>query len=324
MTDGSSGACDAGVVPSLAVDHDDLRPLMFSIAYRMLGSVVEAEDVVQEAFLRMHRTVGQGAQLDNPDAYATTVTTRLAIDALRSARMRRVEYVGPWLPEPVVPERVADPAERLELDETVSLAVLTLMEALSPLERAVFILREAFAYDYADIAAVVDRSEAACRQLFARARRHVADGQPRFDASPEDRDALAAAFLTAVDGGGFDDLERLLADDVVFYGDGGGRAPAIREPLRGSTAVARFLLGLLRRGDALGVRLEPAHANGHPALLALGPDDALLAVLSLDVSGGRVTALRNQLNPAKLGHLGTVGDLTSLLRGDDGSAGPGR
>lgn len=313
---GEADPCDSGMVSTLALAHDDLRPLMFSIAYRMLGSVAEAEDVVQEAFLRMYRAVDDGGTIDNPDAFATTVTTRLAIDALRSARVRREQYVGPWLPEPLVADRAPDPAERIELDESVSLAVLTLMEALSPVERAVFILREAFAYDYADIAAVVARSEATCRQLLSRARRHVEEGRPRFESSPERRDAVAAAFLAAVGGGSLEALERLLAEDVVFYGDGGGRAPAIREPLRGSTAVARFLLGLARRGDSVGVGLVLARANGQPAVVALGPDGALLAVLALDVADGRVVALRNQLNPGKLGHLGRVGDLTALMRGD--------
>jgi len=304
-------------VTLIATSHDELRPLMFSIAYRMLGSVAEAEDVVQEAFVRMTQAEGGGARPDNLDAWATTITTRLAIDALRSARVRRESYVGPWLPEPLVAGRGPDPAEVVELDDTVSTAMLVLLETLTPHERAVFILREALGYDYAAIAEVVEQSEAACRQHFSRARRHVEAGRPRFEASRERRDELAAAFLDAVRGGGLDDLEALLAQDVTFWGDGGGKAPAIQKPMVGAVGVARFLLGLARRGDPLGVRLEPTHANGQPALLTVGPDGELYGVMTIDVGDdGRITGLRNQINPDKLAHLGAVGDLKALMGGE--------
>jgi len=299
-------------VTDLGLAHDDLRPLMFSVAYRMLGSVAEAEDIVQEAFLRLQGT--DLASVRSPDAFATTVTTRLAIDALRSARRRRETYVGPWLPEPLVPERADDPARRIELDESVSLAVLTLMETLNPVERAVFVLRETLDYDYSAIAEIVERTEANCRQLFARARARLDEGRPRFEVDAARRDELAATFLQAVGSGDLEALERLLAEDVAFYGDG-GKAPAIRQPMYGATAVARFLLGLARRGAGLGVRLLPAHANGQPALLAVDPDNGLLSVLSLDIVDGRIVALRNQLNPDKLDHLGPVGQLSTLLDG---------
>jgi len=299
-------------VTDLGLAHDDLRPLMFSVAYRMLGSVAEAEDIVQEAFLRLQGT--DLASVRSPDAFATTVTTRLAIDALRSARRRRERYVGPWLPEPLVPERADDPALRIELDESVSLAVLTLMETLNPVERAVFVLRETLDYDYSAIAEIVERTEANCRQLFARARARLDEGRPRFEVDAARRDELAATFLQAVGSGDLEALERLLAEDVAFYGDG-GKAPAIRQPMYGATAVARFLLGLARRGAGLGVRLLPAHANGQPALLAVDPDNGLLSVLSLDIVDGRIVALRNQLNPDKLDHLGPVGQLSTLLDG---------
>jgi len=299
-------------VTDLGLAHDDLRPLMFSVAYRMLGSVAEAEDIVQEAFLRLQGT--DLASVRSPDAFATTVTTRLAIDALRSARRRRETYVGPWLPEPLVPERADDPALRIELDESVSLAVLTLMETLNPVERAVFVLRETLDYDYSAIAEIVERTEANCRQLFARARARLDEGRPRFEVDAARRDELAATFLQAVGSGDLEALERLLAEDVAFYGDG-GKAPAIRQPMYGATAVARFLLGLARRGAGLGVRLLPAHANGQPALLAVDPDNGLLSVLSLDIVDGRIVALRNQLNPDKLDHLGPVGQLSTLLDG---------
>ena len=301
----------------IAESHDELRPLMFSIAYRMLGSVVEAEDVVQEALLRLTRATTGGEQPRNLDAWATTVTTRLAIDTLRSARARRESYVGTWLPEPLVGDGEDDPAHRVELDDSVSVAMLVLMETLTPHERAVFILREALGYDYADIAAVVEQSEGACRQHFSRARKHLEAGRPRFEASSERRDELAAAFLEAVKGGGREDLERLLADDVVFWGDGGGKAPAIARPMHGAVAVARFLAGLVRRGGPLGIRLEAADVNGGPGILTIGPSGELLGTLAVEFDGdGRVVALRNQINPDKLRHLGDVGDLKALMRSE--------
>jgi RNA polymerase sigma-70 factor (ECF subfamily) len=298
----------------LAGAHDALRPLMFSIAYRMLGSVAEAEDVVQEAFLRLHRSAQDGLDVDNLEAYATTVTTRLAIDTLRSARLRREEYVGPWLPEPIVADD-ADPAHRIELDDTVSTAFLVLLEALTPVERAVFVLREVIGYDYADIAAVVDKSEANCRQILARARKRIDDGRPRFDVSREHRDRLAEQFLAAVGGGDLAGLERVLADDVLLVADGGGRAPAIQRPMLGALNVARFLLGLMRRGEGLGVRLDLVEANGQPALRTRTADGALLGLMTIDVADGRIVRLHNVLNPEKLAHLGPVGDLTALLAG---------
>lgn len=295
----------------LATAHDGLRPLMFSIAYRMLGSVAEAEDVVQEAFLRMHRS---DEEVDNLDAYATTVTTRIAIDTLRSARHRREQYVGPWLPEPILVSD-EDPAHRLELDETVSTAFLVLLESLTPVERAVFVLREVLGYDYDDIAPIVDKSATNCRQIFTRARKRIADGTPRFDPSRERRDQLASQFVAALSASDISGLERLLADDVVFVADGGGRAPAIQKPMLGAVAVARFLLGLMRQGERLGVRLELSDANGQPAMLTRGADGALLGVIALDVDGGRIVRMHNVLNPDKLGHLGEVGDLFALLAG---------
>jgi RNA polymerase sigma-70 factor (TIGR02957 family) len=303
-------------VIDLAVEHDRLRPLMFSIAYRMLGTVTEAEDVVQEAFLRLHRSVREGVAVDNLEAYATTVTTRLAIDTLRSARVRREQYVGPWLPEPIVESDDLDPAHRFEVDETVSTAFLVLLEALTPVERAVFVLREVIGYSYEEIAAVVDRSEANCRQILARARKRIDDGRPRFDASREHRDLLASQFLTAISDGDLAGLERLLAEDVVFVGDGGGRAPAIQRPMVGAGAVTRFLLGLMRRGASLGVQADLFEANWHPALRTRSADGALLGVMSIEVDGGRIVRLQNVINPDKLGHLGVVGDLNALLAGD--------
>ncbi|WP_199520981.1 RNA polymerase sigma-70 factor [Jiangella anatolica] len=296
----------------LAVSHDDLRPLMFSVAYRMLGSVSEAEDVVQEAFLRMYRAGESGTRADNPEAYATTVTTRLAIDALRSARHRRERYVGEWLPEPLLAVD-DDPARRVEETETISTAFLVVLETLSPLERAVFLLREVFGYGYAEIAAVVERSEASCRQLMTRARKHIDERRPRFEPSGDRHDELAKTFLAALRDGDVGALERLLAADVVFHGDGGGKTAAVRKPLTGALQVARFLANLGRTGAELGVVLTPATVNGQPGTLVTAPDGDLLGVLSLTIADGHVVGVHNQINPDKLHHLGPVGDLNALL-----------
>lgn len=295
----------------LAVAHDDLRPLMFSVAYRMLGSVSEAEDVVQEAFLRMHRANESGTRADNPEAYATTVTTRLAIDALRSARHRREQYVGPWLPEPLLAAD-ADPARRVEQTESLSTAFLVVLETLSPVERAVFLLREVFGYGYDEIATIVERSEANCRQLMTRARKHIEERRPRFEPSPDRRDELARTFLAAMSDGDVTALERLLAEDVVFHGDGGGRTAAVRKPLVGALQVARFLANLGRTGVALGLRVEPVTVNGQPGARVTG-DDGVLGVLSLTIADGRIAGVHNQINPDKLRHLGPVGDLNAHL-----------
>ena len=288
-----------------------LRPLMFSVAYRMLGSVTEAEDVVQDAFLRMHASAP--ADLRSPAAYAVTVTTRLAIDALRAARRRREQYVGPWLPEPLIDSGQADPARSFEMDETVSVAFLVLLERLSPVERAVFVLREALGYSYAEVAVVTGRTEAACRQALRRARQRIADGRPRFEASAAERDRLAGRFFAAIRDGDLAGLEAVLAGDVVFYGDGGGEAPAVRKPVSGPVRVGRFLLGLAGQAGRGGFVLEPASVNGRPGARVSAPDGGVLAVLALDLRDGLVAAIYNQINPAKLGHLGPVGDLAGLL-----------
>jgi RNA polymerase sigma factor (sigma-70 family) len=294
-----------------------LRPLMFSIAYRMLGSVTESEDIVQDAYLRLHERALAGEAIDRPEAYASTVTTRLAIDALRSARRNREVYTGTWLPEPL-PDADNDPAHRVERDETLSFAFLAVLERLGPVERAVFLLREVFAFDYPAIASIVERDEAACRQNMHRARARIADGQPRFDADVARDAALLDSFFAALDAGNVDALADLLADDVVFYADGGGRAPALRHPIHGAVAVGRFLAGLVRRGEGMHVRMERISANGEAALRVFAPDDSTLSVLMLHVEGGRVAVLGNQLNPAKLGHLGPVGDLNALVGGGSG------
>jgi RNA polymerase sigma-70 factor (ECF subfamily) len=289
-----------------------LRPLVFSIAYRMLGTITDAEDVAQEAMLRIHRGMATGEELRNPDAFATTVTTRLALDAARATRRRRETYVGAWLPEPILSDD-ADPAHRLEVDEAVSIALLAVLQRLSPAERAVYLLRETFGYDYGEIAVIVGKSEVSCRQLFSRARRHVADADIRFEPSAEQRLALASAFFAAIRSGNVGELESLLAADIVMEADGGGHAPARRTALIGSTAVARFLLGLARQGARHDLRTEPVVANGQPAALFTDATGAVLGVMCLDLRDGTVAAVHTQINPEKLGHLGRVGDLAALL-----------
>jgi len=301
------------------MDEDDayreLRPLLLSIAYRMVGSVSEAEDLVQEAFLRFHRAVAGGEEVASPRAWLSAVTTRLAIDHLRSARARRERYVGAWLPEPLVTSTEPDAAEHAETADTLSLAFLVLLERLSPVQRAVFLLHDVFGYGYGEIAELVGRSEDNCRQIAARARRHVEAGRPRFEASRRQRDELARRFLAALEEGDTEGLVGLLAGDAVFHGDGGGKAPAITAPLHGAQRVARFLLGLARRGAAGGMRLRLAEVNGQPGLLTTDPDGRLVGVLALDIAEGRVQTLRSIVNPDKLRHLGPVGDLSALLEG---------
>jgi len=302
--------------PAEAWGEQDLRAYMFAVAYRMLGSVGEAEDVVQDALLKMHTA---GGEVRSPKAYAATVTARLALDELRSARVRRERYVGTWLPEPLLTGPEHDPAERVELAESLSAAFLVVLETLSPVERAVFLLRDVFDLPYGEIARVVDRTEANCRQLAARARRHVAERRLRFDPPAERRDELVRQFFAACEAGDVGGLERMLAEDVVFYGDGGGRGPAVREPVRGPLRVARFMLGLTRQAARFGLRLEPAEVNGSPGVRVLDPSGGVVNVLSLDVVDGRVAVLRSVVNPDKLRHLGPLSDLLPA----PGGAGPG-
>lgn len=297
----------------LTTRHGELRPLMFSIAYRMLGSVAEAEDIVQEAFLRMHR---DQVEARTPDAYAATVTTRLAIDHLRSARVRREKYVGTWLPEPLVGTYV-DPADSVEANETLSMAFLVVMESLAPVERAVFLLREVFGYDYDEIARIVDKSEQNCRQLFSRARNHLKDRKPRFDVSKERQEELGREFFTACASGDLSALERLLATNVEFCGDNAGRPPAVRRAVEGRVQVARFMIGLMRQGAQLQVQLEPVTVNGQPGAKVFGPDGKLLSVLALHIADGEITSVSNVMAPEKLGHLGPIGDIMALMRGED-------
>jgi RNA polymerase sigma-70 factor (TIGR02957 family) len=293
---------------------DDLRPRAFAIAYRMLGSVSEAEDVVQEGLLRVHSAIESGEEIASPRAYVATVVTRLAIDELRSARARRESYVGEWLPEPIAaPEE--DPAAQAEQADSLSLAFLVLLESLSPEQRAAFLLHDVFDYGYGEVAEVIGGSEQNARQLASRARRHVQEGRPRFDPSPQGREELAASFFAAAENGDLDSLEALLAEDVELHGDGGGLAPAIKQPVFGRERVAKMLGNWMRLGFVkVGWELRPAMINGQPGAEYRDVDGKLLGVMSLDIANGRIRAIRSIVNPEKLGHLGPVADAQEVLR----------
>jgi RNA polymerase sigma-70 factor (ECF subfamily) len=296
----------------LAGEISNYRPLVFSIAYRMLGSVAEAEDIIQEAFLRLHRARREGISIESPKAYLAAVVTRLAIDHLRSARVRREVYVGHWLPEPVIEEREPAMAQHVEMADSLSLAFLLILEALSPVERAVFLLREVFDYEYEEIATVVGKTEENCRQIFARAKRHIDAGKPRFEPSREKREELAKRFFAACQEGRIDDLVELLADDAAFYGDGGGKAAAVMHPVLGRDRVARLMSGMFGKGKTMGARLRPANVNGQPGAMIFDSQDRLISVFALDIAHGVIQAVRSVINPDKLGHLGLLSDVARL------------
>jgi RNA polymerase sigma-70 factor (TIGR02957 family) len=296
---------------------EELRPAAFAIAYRMLGSVSEAEDVVQEAFLRLHRTLREGERVSSPRAYLSTVVTRLCIDQLRSARARRERYIGEWLPEPLLASDEADPARHAEVADSLSLAFLVLLESLSPEQRAAFLLREVFDYPYDQIARIVGKSQDNTRQLVTRARRQVQEGRPRFEASRERREVLARRFFAAAVDGELEALEELLAHDVVLHGDGGGKAPALAHPVHGRVKVARTLLAWFRAAARIGgVTLRSAEVNGQPGALLLDPEGRLVTVLAVDVADGKVQAIRSIVNPDKLRHLGPTANLGEQPPGD--------
>ena len=296
------------------------RPLLFSIAYGMTGSVGDAEDIVQDAFLGMTRALQAGTVIADPKAYLTTSVTRLGINYLRSARVRRETYVGDWLPEPVVvPVGEPGPAEHAELADSLSMAFLVLLEALSPVERAVFMLREVFGYDYPAVARVTGKTEVNCRQIFARARQRILAGAQAAGGVPSparraEAEEFARRFFDAAAGGDMDALLGMLAPDVVFRGDGGGKAQAIAEPLAGSQRVLRLLGGLFRRGKAIGAYHRLAWVNGQPGAVTYDADGRVVNVFALDIADGMVQAIRSVVNPDKLGHLGPVSDVARLPR----------
>jgi RNA polymerase sigma-70 factor (TIGR02957 family) len=291
---------------------DELRSLSFAIAYRMLGSVQDAEDIVQEALLKFHQ---QRGEVGSPRAFVTTVTTRLAIDELRSARKRRERYTGEWLPEPIVTDGEDDPARHAEMADSLSMAMLVLLESLSPEQRAVLLLRDVFDYGYEEIAPIVGKSEDNVRQLASRARRHVEDGRPRFATSREQREELARKFFAAAEEGDLGGLEALLAHDVVLTGDGGGKVPALARSLRGRNRVARTLLNWVRMGTRIAsASIRTVEINGEPGALLLDGEGRLVGVWALEISGGHIQSISSVVNPEKLAHLGPVADWTSALK----------
>jgi RNA polymerase sigma-70 factor (ECF subfamily) len=294
---------------------DELRPVAFAIAYRMLGSVSDAEDVVQEALLRFHQALDGGESIASPRAFVATVTTRLAINELRSARARREQYVGEWLPEPIITDGRDDPVVHAETADSLSLAMLVVLETLSPEQRAVLLLHDVFDYPYDEVASIVGKSEDNVRQLAARARRHVAERRPRFGTTREQRDTLARRFLAAVENGDVGGLEALLAHDVQLSGDGGGKVPALTKPVRGRSRVARTLLAWTRAAARVpGVTLESTEVNGDPGVLVLDGERRLIGVWALEVTAAEITGVRSIVNPDKLDHLGPVADYDALRR----------
>jgi RNA polymerase sigma-70 factor (ECF subfamily) len=277
--------------------YEELRPYLFAIAYRMLGSVADAEDVVQDAYLRYEEA---DVEPESPKAYLATVTTRLAIDELRSAHARREVYPGEWLPEPLVDDEAAVHAETAD---SLSLAFLHLLEKLSPVERAVFLLREVFDYPYEEVAEIVGKSRDNCRQILARAHRHIHEGRQRFDVSREEREEVARRFIAAWEEGDTDELVELLAADVTVYGDGGGKAPAVPVPLVGRERVAKALMGWGRQARDRGITRRPARVNGEPGLVFHDPEGRALWVAALEIADGVVVAVRSVLNPDKLSHV---------------------
>jgi RNA polymerase sigma-70 factor, ECF subfamily len=288
-----------------AEEFEDLRPLLFSIAYRLLGSVSEAEDAVQDTWLRYQTST---AQPTSAKAFLSAVVTRISIDVLRSARRRREEYVGPWFPEPLLTDPYEDPQRSAELADSVSMAALLLLERLSPLERAVFVLSEVFGFSFPEIASAVGRSEAACRQLAVRARRHMEEGRPRFEADRTEREALAGRFFDALREGDVDGLRALLTADVQMMGDAGGKAPQWAKGVVGAENVARVLVAMIEPFDRVGVAMEPLDVNGQPGALFRDRGGNVLGTWALDILDGQVQMIRAMLNPDKLSHVGPVGD----------------
>jgi RNA polymerase sigma-70 factor, ECF subfamily len=292
-------------------EFEELRPLLFAIAYRILGSVAEAEDAVQETWLRYEASPTQPR---SAKAFLSAVVTRVAIDMLRSARVRREAYVGQWFPEPLLTDPYEDPARSAELADSVSIAALLLLERLTPLERAVFVLREVFGFSFPEVAVAVERSEAACRQLAVRARRHMDVGRPRFEADRREREALAAQFFDALRDGDIDGLRELLAADVQMVADGGGKAPALTRSVFGADNVARVLVSIFPVLVKIDARVEPRDLNGHPGAIVRDRDGKVLGTLTLEVLDGHIQTIRSVANPDKLGHVGPVADAWAIAR----------
>ena len=292
-------------------EFEELRPLLFSIAYRILGSVSEAEDAVQETWLRWQTSDTEPA---SPKAFLSTVVTRIAIDVLRSARVRREQYVGPWFPEPLLADPYEDPERSAELADSLSMAALLLLERLSPAERAVFVLREVFGFGFRDVAAAVGKSEPACRQLAVQARRHMAAGQPRFEADRRERTELADRFFAAFRVGDVSGLTAVLAADVQLVSDSGGKAPAWGRGAFGVANVSRLLVTLIAPFLRIGGVVEQCEVNGQPGAVFRDRDGKVVNTWALDVLDGQIQTIRTVINPDKLAHVGPVADAWSVVR----------
>ena len=298
----------------VAEAYVDLRPLLFSIAYRMLGSVSEAEDVIQEAFVRYQQAIEETTRVDSPKAYLSAIVTRLAIDHLQSARVRRETYVGEWLPEPLVTDDTdRDPAEHAEQVDSLSMSFLVLLERLTPVERAIFLLHDVFDYDFDEVGRIVGKAPATCRQHAVRARRFIAENRPRFDADQAESDALMGRFLAAAEGGDIAGLIEVLAEDVIVYGDGGGKVPQWYVPILGADNVAKLFATLGRQLRRFGSTFELHQVNGQPGVLFRGPGGGVMSVMSFEIVNGRVATIRSVVNPDKLGHLGRVESLRVVM-----------
>jgi RNA polymerase sigma-70 factor (ECF subfamily) len=273
------------------------RPLLFSLAYRMLGSRADAEDAVQETFLRWQNADDEEVQ--SPRSYLATVVTRLCIDNMRSARSRREVYVGPWLPEPIMTAHNARPDVSVELAESLMMAFMVLLESLAPLERAAFLLHEVFEYDYSEIAEIVGKSEANCRQMIHRAKERVAKRHRRFEPSREETDRIAARFLEAARSGDVQSLMSLFAEDAVMMSDGGGKVRAALNPVHGADPIARFVVGVVRKGIPADATIKRYEINGQPAFVIFHEGQAASATI-LDISGGVIRNLFLVVNPDKL------------------------
>ncbi|OIJ66429.1 RNA polymerase sigma-70 factor [Streptomyces mangrovisoli] len=292
-------------------EFQELRPLLFAIAYRILGSVTEAEDALQDTWLRWQAVATRPV---STKAYLSAVVTRVSVDVLRSARQRREEYVGPWFPEPLLDDPYQDPERAAELSDSVSMAALVLLERLSPLERAVFVLREVFGFSFTEIADAVERSETACRQLAVRARRHMAAGRPRFEADTKERERLADRFFDAFMAGDVDSLRQLLAADVQMIGDSGGKAPLFASEIAGREHAVPVIALVADRFARAGVRFEAHPVNGRPGGVFRDPEGQVLSTVTVDIEDGRIRTIRSVVNPDKLGHLGPVADAWALGR----------
>ena len=293
-----------------AEQFQELRPLLFSIAYRILGSVTEAEDTVQDTWLRY---MASPTVPTSTKAFLSALVTRASIDVLRSARVRREEYVGPWFPEPLLSDPYQDPERSAELADSVSMAALLLLERLSPLERAVFVLREVFGFGFPEVANAVGRSEPACRQLAVRARRHMDAGRPRFEADQKEREELATRFFDALRDGDVAGLRELLAADVQLVGDAGGKAPALARSVVGAENVARLLAAVFPTLARI-AHMEPHEVNGQPGAILRDRDGNVAGTMIIDVLDGQIQMIRSVVNPDKLGHLGPLADPWAVAR----------